>query len=658
MDSSQPIPWADANALYLGACLKQLKALLRQHLGQEAAAPEAATWPAHYPALPALVTLSHRAGLRPFERDLLLICAGAELDSGFTPLFAAAHGPERAWPTFSLALAALPGASWDALSPSGALRRLGLIRLADDAQLTTARLSVDERVWRYLLGSDELDAEVARRVRVIDRSSSPAPTHAQLAGQASRAWAAACEGGEVPIVQLCGDSIASCRSVAAEVAAALGVELYQLLGGRLPREEEAREALVRRWRREVLIADRALLLDADDPAWESPEGKALCTRLLEDAPGLVLLSARERRGTGVRASLTFEVAPPSPAERRAGWLVALGVGREALPEAERPALAERLSSQFELEHRDRIAVVHRALGELEAQPDATPAARLDALWAGCRAQARAQLSGLAHRVQGDATWADLVLPEAQVASLKELERHVRHRALVMEGWGFGRRGRGDGTTALFAGSSGTGKTLAAEVLANQLSLDLWRIDLSGVVSKYIGETEKNLRSVFDAAEAGGAVLLFDEADALFGKRGEVKDSHDRYANIEVGYLLQRLESYRGLAILTTNLKDNLDGAFVRRLRFILDFPMPDRALRARMWARVIPEGAPVESLDVERLAQLNVTGATIRELALCAAFLAAEAGEPIGMAHLLEAARREYRKLQQPLSALEIRGWL
>jgi SpoVK/Ycf46/Vps4 family AAA+-type ATPase len=199
--------------------------------------------------------------------------------------------------------------------------------------------------------------------------------------------------------------------------------------------------------------------------------------------------------------------------------------------------------------------------------------------------------------------------------------------------------------------------MAAEVLADELQLDLYRIDLSSVVSKYIGETERNLRRVFDAAEEGGAILLFDEADALFGKRSEVKDSHDRYANIEVSYLLQRMEAYRGLAILTTNMRSALDNAFLRRIRFAVQFPFPDVVQRAEIWRRIFPPDTPLEGLDVEKLARLNVAGGNIRNIALNAAFLAADAEEPVRMTHLMRAARGEYAKLEKPLTEAEIGSW-
>jgi SpoVK/Ycf46/Vps4 family AAA+-type ATPase len=241
---------------------------------------------------------------------------------------------------------------------------------------------------------------------------------------------------------------------------------------------------------------------------------------------------------------------------------------------------------------------------------------------------------------------------------------VAQRNTVYQTWGFARKmNRGFGISALFAGASGTGKTMAAEVIAAGLRLSLYRIDLSAVVNKYIGETEKNLRRLFDAAENSGAILLFDEADALFGKRSEVKDSHDRYANIEVNYLLQRIESYRGLAILASNMKGALDTAFLRRLRFIVNFPFPSLADRRRMWERVfLQEDAPADrpapplaALDYERLARLNLAGGQIHNVAINAAFSAAHAGSSITMPLILAAARAEFVKLDRPINEAEFR---
>jgi SpoVK/Ycf46/Vps4 family AAA+-type ATPase len=213
--------------------------------------------------------------------------------------------------------------------------------------------------------------------------------------------------------------------------------------------------------------------------------------------------------------------------------------------------------------------------------------------------------------------------------------------------------RGFGTTALFAGESGTGKTMAAEAIANELRLNLYRVDLSTVVSKYIGETEKNLRRLFDAAEDGGVVLLFDEADALFGKRSEVRDSHDRFANIEINYLLQRMESYRGLAILATNFKSALDTAFLRRLRFVVQFPFPEYEQRREIWVHAFPPQTPLGPIDYHQLARLHVNGGNIHNIALNAAFAAAASGPAVNMPILLDAAKAEFIKMQRPINVAD-----
>jgi SpoVK/Ycf46/Vps4 family AAA+-type ATPase len=289
---------------------------------------------------------------------------------------------------------------------------------------------------------------------------------------------------------------------------------------------------------------------------------------------------------------------------------------------------------------------------------APAAAQTQVLWARCREEAGLPIGDLAERIVPRAQWDQLVLPEPQLRLLRMLTAQLRRRSRVLDDWGFAQQsGRGLGTAALFAGPSGTGKTMAAEVIAGTLALDLYRIDLSQVVSKWLGETEKNLAQLFDAADAGGAVLLFDEADALFGKRSEVRDSHDRYANIEVSFLLQRLETYRGLAVLATNSEQAVDQAFLRRLRCIVRFPQPDAAQRAAIWQRVLPSQTPTEALRTDLLARLSVSGGTIRNIALTAAYLAADAGAPVRMADLRVAAEIECAKLNRPLSATETAGW-
>jgi SpoVK/Ycf46/Vps4 family AAA+-type ATPase len=265
----------------------------------------------------------------------------------------------------------------------------------------------------------------------------------------------------------------------------------------------------------------------------------------------------------------------------------------------------------------------------------------------CRLHSNQRLGSLARKIAPNGTWSDIVLPDDCMAQLHEICNHVKYREHVYDDWGFGRKlTLGKGLAVLFVGSSGTGKTMAAGIIAAELGLDLYKIDLSTVISKYIGETEKNLSRIFDEAETSNAILFFDEADALFGKRSEVRDSHDRYANVEVGYLLQRMEEYQGIAILATNFRKNMDDAFVRRLHFTVEFPFPDEADRHRIWQGIWPKDTPRdESVDLELLAaRYEMTGGNIKNIALAAAFLAADDGEVVRMAHVAQAALREYQK--------------
>jgi SpoVK/Ycf46/Vps4 family AAA+-type ATPase len=333
--------------------------------------------------------------------------------------------------------------------------------------------------------------------------------------------------------------------------------------------------------------------------------------------------------------------PPDVGVRRAAWAATLS--RSGLTVD--PEWLDELAEQFRLtpgQVRDAVAEVRRGAA---TRPD--PASLAD-WYAACRRQASRRLGELAHKLSPPHRWDDLVLDDDHLDQLREICNQVRQRERVLGEWGLeGRIATSRGLSALFAGPPGTGKTMAAGVIANQLGLDLYRIDLSQVVSKYVGETEKNLSRIFAEAESSNAVLLFDEADALFGKRTEVSDAHDRYANIETSYLLQRMEEYQGIAILASNLRQNMDEAFLRRLRFVVEFPFPDAAQRLRIWQRHLLADAPLDhDLDLELLAErLPVSGGSIRNIVLAAAFLAAGEGRPIGMAHLLRAARREYQKV-------------
>ena len=435
------------------------------------------------------------------------------------------------------------------------------------------------------------------------------------------------------------------------------LNLYVMSSHVIPPVPHEFDILLRLWEREATLNASALLLDcedADSPATGDAAHESIVTRFVEGVGGPLIIASSERRsafGRRHRPIITFDVQKPTAPEQRELWHKTLGTRRSG---GALNGHVERLVSHFDLSTPVIQAIGTQALQSANGETTAFG----DLLWDACRVQARPHLDDLAQRIERVATWDDLVLQGSQLQTLREAAAHVRQRAKVYETWGFASKSaRGLGISALFAGVSGTGKTMAAEVLANELRLDLYRIDLSQVVSKYIGETEKNLSRVFDAAEESGAILLFDEADALFGKRSEVKDSHDRYANIEVSFLLQRMESYRGLAILTTNMKSALDTAFLRRIRFIVQFPFPDATNRAEIWRRIFPSDTPTQALDVQKLARLNVAGGHIRNIALNAAFLAADAGKSVRMEHLLRAARSEYAKLEKPLTDAEIKEW-
>ena len=638
--TNPPPAWYTENQRSLSAELQRVRSLLEGN-------PDQAAPPAHtgegtsgrefYPALEQVCTAF---GLSPFERDVLLLCAGVELDSGFSQVVATKQGNEH--PTFSLALAALPEGHWSALSPAAPLRRWHLIDTGAGDSLTTSPLHIDERVLHFLTGVSYLDKRLEGILVPLSLEVDLPPSQQAITQQIVAAWSAPARAGPLAVIFLCGERQGSQQAIAAYACRELSAAAYRLNGREIPSNTADREFLARLWEREAALDGTILLLDLHD--LEANELR-LAAAFLESLSCAVLVAAREALPLLGRPSMLLDVTQPNQAEQRRLWQAALG------PQAaELNGSLEALSAQFNLGASDISAVV----AEAKMAPGSPTA-----LWDACRRLARPRLDDLAQRIESTVNWDDLVLPEIQRQTLLDIAAQVRQRTRVYEDWGMAARNlRNLGISALFAGPSGTGKTLAAEVLANELRLDLYRIDLSSVVSKYIGETEKNLRRVFDSAEYGGAILLFDEADALFGKRSEVKDSHDRYANVEVSYLLQRMEAYRGLAILTTNMKSAIDTAFLRRIRFVVSFPFPDTTQRAEIWLRMFPPQVPTESLDRAKLARLNLAGGNIRNIALNAAFIAADAGEPVQMKHLLRAARSEYAKLEKTLSEAEIWGWV
>jgi hypothetical protein len=598
---------------------------------------------------PALVRLAGLFDLSRFEQETLVLCVAVEMERSLGTLCTVLNGnQQQAFLTFRVAMAVLAEPNWQALMPTSALRYWHLVDLAAGTELTQASLRIDERILHELMGRPYVDARlkgVLSSVPLTDRAIVAAASHQALAVKI----ADIVQTQEQPYLQLCGQDFSTLQQIVTVACLQLQRPLFVIAVEALPTDLVQANLVQRLCEREALLSHGVLLLACDRGSTEGAQGTqqaAALARFIDQCQVPVILMQQEHRVWGSRSALTIDVEPLMPVEQAQIWRMSLEQNQMATATGE----IDRLVSTFNLNAQMIQTVV--------SQTKNISANGSDRLWQNCLEQARPRFDGLAQQIQSQLGWEDLVLPEKEIAVLQTISAHVRQRSKVYEQWGFGAKSRrGLGISALFAGASGTGKTLAAEVLANELHLDLHRIDISAVVSKYIGETEKNLRKIFDAAESGGAILLFDEADALFGKRSDVKDSHDRYANMEVAYLLQRIEAYRGLAILTTNLKDSIDQAFLRRIRFVVQFPFPDVAQRAEIWRRVFPAQTPMQKLSHHKLAKLSVAGGNIRNIALNAAFLAADAEESVGMGHILQAAQAEYMKLERPLTDQEVRGW-
>lgn len=635
------------------AAAEQLRRLLERTIAQlgtglqpadavESDSPAAAASEASHLRLARIFSLSE------FETAIVLLCLAAELDPDAAELYSALNGDARhRFPTFQLALRTLPDAHWSATLPLSPLRRWNLIEISAGENFLTSQLMLAEPVLHFLMGAAALDE---RLQALLDPIDPPEVLPSCYRAQVEKLIAALAESRDHAVVaHLTGTATRGKHAVAAVAAGTQGMRVCSLKAADLPAVQKERELMQRMLERDAALLGFALLIDVD----RATSAECAAAAHIADAfAGVAILC-----GEGIPALHTSRleriiVDRPDAASQQALWIFALGDAASRCN-----GHVERVSTQFSLDSEEILRTGAAVRQQIEAaEPSDTSAG--DQLLAYCRGGARGSLETLAERIVPHAGWHDIVLPESSLESLRAIAVQVRQQGKVLERWGFAAQtSRGLGISALFHGPSGTGKTLAAEVLARDLGLDVWRIDLSQMVSKYVGETEKNLRAIFDAAENTGSILLFDEADALFGRRSEVRDSHDRYANIEVSYLLQRIEAYRGLAILTSNLRANLDTAFLRRITFFVNFPFPDQALRRVIWERIFPAATPSEHLDYAKLARLNLAGGNIRNIALNAAYIAADQDQPVRMEHLLAAARRECAKIDRPLSAAETGGW-
>ena len=600
-------------------------------------------------------------GLDAFEIDALLVCLAVEMDLRYEKLYAYLQDDvTKKRPSVGLVLNLLAPtieAGFDArryFSAEAALFRHHLLTLFDDpAQphppLLARSLGVDPRIVRYLLNSDALDERIRSLSTLIDPDEASTGPCVDEATRRRLVRLVQSTAARPVIVHLRGPYGVGRHRVAAAVCHDVGLRLLSADAAQLPHDTESGPTVVELVQREARLQGAAVLWKNFDTLLAEDRKPRLASFVdaLKARPTVTFLAgeARWEPNEALRATclVNLELGRPSWTERRAFWSAALD-GHDVDADVDLGALTTTF--RFTGGQIHDAAAMAVTLARLRG----SERARLGAadLYEACRFQSNQRLSALARKIVPRYQWNDIILPGDRVERLREICNHMKYRERVHGEWGFDRKlSLGKGLSVLFSGPSGTGKTMAAEIIASTLGLELYKIDLSVVVSKYIGDTEKNLSRIFTEAETSNAILFFDEADALFGKRSGVKDSHDRYANIEIGYLLQRMEEYDGVVILATNLRKNMDEAFVRRLQFTVEFPFPDEKDRRRIWKGVWPDDTPRDpALDIDFMARrFEIAGGSIRNIALAAAFLAADDGNVVTMSHLMHATKREFQKM-------------
>ena len=636
-----------------------------------------------FQASPRLAWIEQVYQLSPFEMNVILLTLAPEIDLRYERLYAYLQDDvTRKRPTVDLVLNLLCPSRVEKLmwrayfAPDAALIKHRLLHLFPDSNqpqppLLSHYLKLDEQIVRLLLGQSGLDPRVANFCQPIspdlevDEQLIFPEIKRAVQGLVNQAW----QNHQSLRLYFQGPTLPDARCMATALAHDLNITLLIVSLRQLLMASVDFELMLNVLFRAAWFEDIILYLEE----WEHLQGEENAIfrqqflEVFADNHGMVILVGTQPWAVIEHHSLRLITVPfPSldVVQRRMSWQVYLANAGIQLNESE----MQRLGDRFRLTRSQIAAAVTMACNRVcwrdaiqsseTIPPSVCVQPTVEELFAAARSQCGHDLATLTQKIESSYTWNDIVLPEDALVQLQEICQRVVYRHAVFAEWGFENKlSYGRGVTILFAGSSGTGKTMAAGIIANDLGLDLYKIELSGVVSKYIGETEKNLDRIFTAAENANAILFFDEADALFGKRSEVRDSHDRYANLEISYLLQKMEEYEGLAILATNLRQNLDEAFVRRLAFTIHFPSPEVEDRQRLWRGVFPAQVPLAAdVDFDWLAsRFKFSGGNIKNIALAAAFLAAAAGSPITMAHLLQATRREYQKMGKTLSDADLK---
>ncbi len=626
---------------------------------------------------PPLASLVETFALTSFDLDVMVVALAPELDLRYEQIYGYLQDDvTRRRPSVDLALNLLTSTAEEKLSRrarfalEAPLIRHDLVHLMPDPNhvhppLLGHYLKLDEQIVRLLVGEQGMDRRLEGYCQLLKPNATTTRLE-QLPLERANLDALvnliqrARDTGQPRKFHFSGRRGSGRLRAAQSLAGEVGLSLLVADLSRWPEGKAEFESALRVTFREAQLQNAILYLDGVE-LLRHGDRTTQFSRLREviaTHSGILILAGTEAWAADERAtSEVIDVAfgVPEFSHRRTHWQASQAAHGVALGREELDVVAGRFRlTPGQIENAvcfARSRALWRAASHVkEAELGGFSGAdvTLADLFAGARAQCGHELAKLARKIEAKQTWDDIVLPPDQLSQLREVCNQARFRHLVFGDWGFGRKlSLGKGLNALFAGPPGTGKTMAAEVIAGELQLDLYKIDLSQVVSKYIGETEKNLDRIFTAAESANAILFFDEADALFGKRSEVKDSHDRYANIEIAYLLQKMEEYEGVAILATNLRQNLDEAFARRMHIIVEFPFPDEEQRRRIWEVTFPREAPLDA-DVEFSAlarEIKLAGGNIRNIALGAAFYAAADGQVINLAHLARAARREHQKL-------------
>jgi ATPase family associated with various cellular activities (AAA) len=591
------------------------------------------------------------------ERTLLLLVVGWELEPGFKATCANALGEEVLpdFPTSGQALKLLPEVTKRHFSPNNKLFRLHLLKpVSEEYAFLETPLKLNRWVLYYLMGEYVQNPvfPVNLHPKTVSPSRHPLPeSYTNLYEQIVLQWENAVDA--PPLTQLCGTDTKAHHIIAAQTCEVFGYKLVHLKASAFAQDRVVVNQWLEQWKRESLLYNQVLLLEVTETDTLNPEISQTLIQLIEIQQHPLLFSVSERLQDYPDA-LSLDINELTLEEQKQQWFYHL---QDYAPQLKNDV--GKIVAQFNTTLHNIHTITQRAITQIENPREGiAPKSLPELVWQICRTESRSRLEGLVERIEPKTTWDELILQPDSQKRLIQIIAACQHRSTVYDTWGMGgKTHRGMGITSLFYGPSGTGKTTAAEIIAHDLALDLYRVDLSQVSSKYIGETEKNLKKIFEAAQESGAVLLFDEADSLIGKRSEVKDARDQYANQTVGYLLQAMERYSGLAILTTNLPNSLDTAFNRRIRYRIRFEYPTPEQRVRIWEKNFPSSVPTLHLSFSRLAQVNLSGAIIRKAATEAGFIAMAENEPVQMKHAYQAILGECLAEGRPLTDTEIRGW-